>query len=94
MDDEFRRQLLERLKSIERQLDALDTSQSQLKEAYARSRAHARRLWLRPPMWTFEQHPPRPLDLRMLPAAPRHGRASEGLRRQDLLAKRARQRAV
>jgi hypothetical protein len=70
MNDEFRRQLLERLKAIERRLDALDASQSQLKEAYARSRAHVRRLWLRPPMWTFEQHPSRPLDLPMLPAAP------------------------
>jgi glycosyltransferase involved in cell wall biosynthesis len=63
MDDEFKREILERLKSIETQLDALDDSQGQLKEAYARSRAHGRRLWLRPPMWTFEQHSPRPLDL-------------------------------
>ena len=70
MDDDFRRQLLEQLAAIERRLDALDASQSQLKEAYARSRAHVRRLWLRPPMWTFEQYAPRVLDLRMLPAAP------------------------
>lgn len=70
MDDEFRKQLLERLTAIEQRLDAIDASQSQLKEAYARSRAHVRRLWLRPPMWTFEQHPPHPLDLRKLPAAP------------------------
>jgi len=27
-------------------------------------------LWLRPPKWTYEQHPPRPLDLRSLPAPP------------------------
>lgn len=70
MDDEFKKQLLERLKVIEQRLDELDTSQNQLSEAYARSRAHMRRLWLRPPMWTFEQYPPRPLDLRPLPAAP------------------------
>ena len=70
MDDEFRKQLSDRLTAIERRLDALDASQSQLREAYARSRAHVRRIWLRPPMWTFEQHPPRPLDLRGLPAAP------------------------
>ncbi|MEH2561464.1 hypothetical protein [Bradyrhizobium sp. AZCC 2289] len=68
--DELRQQLLERLKAIEQRLDALDASQSQLKDAYARSRAHLRRLWLRPPMWTYEQHPPRPLDLRSLPAPP------------------------
>ena len=66
--DEFRRQLLARLRSIEERLDTLAKSQSQLQEAYARSRAHRRRLWLRPPMWTFEQHPPRPLNLSSLPA--------------------------
>ena len=70
MNDEFRQQLLERLKAIEQRLDMLEADQSQLREAYARSRAHLRRLWLRPPMWTFEQHPPRPLDLSKLPAAP------------------------
>lgn len=70
MEDEFRQQLLEQLKAIEQRLDALDASQRQLKEAYARSRAHVRRLWLRPPMWTYEQHPPRPLNLRSLPAPP------------------------
>ena len=70
MDDEFKQKLLERLKAIEQRLDTLEADQSQLREAYARSRAHLRRLWLRPPMWTFEQHPPRPLDLSKLPAAP------------------------
>jgi len=66
MDDEFKREVLTRLQTIEDRLDALDKSQAQLQQAYARSRAHLRRLWLRPPMWTFEQHPPRPLDLRSL----------------------------
>ena len=70
MDDELKRQLLERLDAIEQRLDELAASQSHLKEAYARSRAHLRRLWLRPPMWTFEQHPPRPLNLRAQLAAP------------------------
>ena len=70
MDDEFKQKLLVRLKAIEQRLDTLEADQSQLREAYARSRAHLRRLWLRRPMWTFEQHPPRPLDLSKLPAAP------------------------
>ena len=70
MDDDFKRELLERLKAIEERLDGLDASQDQLQEAYARSRAHLRRLWLRPPMWTFEQHSPRPLDLQSLPTPP------------------------
>ena len=33
MDDEFRQQLVERLKAIEHRLDALDASQRQLNEA-------------------------------------------------------------
>jgi hypothetical protein len=48
MDDEFKQKLLERLKAIEQRLDTLEADQSQLREAYARSRAHLRRLWLRP----------------------------------------------
>jgi glycosyltransferase involved in cell wall biosynthesis len=70
MDDEFRKQLQERLEAIELRLDTLAADQSQLKEAYARLRAHGRRIWLRPPMWIYEQHAPRRLDLHMLPAPP------------------------
>ncbi len=70
MDDEFKHELREKLKAIEERLNELEGSHNQLKEAYSRSRAHLRRLWLRPPMWTFEQHPPYPLDLRSLPAPP------------------------
>src|SRR5581483_10528741 len=54
-------ELLQRLAGIEKRLDALEDSQAQRREAYARSRVHGRRLWLRPPMWTFEQHSPHPL---------------------------------
>ena len=70
MDDKFTHELLQRLKAIEQRLDELDTRQENLQEAYARSRAHLRRLWLRPPMWTFEQHSPRSLDLSSLPGPP------------------------
>src|ERR1700726_914753 len=70
MDDKFQREVLERMKAMEERLAALDTSQHRLQEAYARSRAHLRRFWLRPPMWTFEQHSPRSLDLRALPGPP------------------------
>lgn len=42
MDDEFRQQLLERLKAIEQRLDA---SQSQLNDAYARSRRISDEAW-------------------------------------------------
>lgn len=63
MDDEFKREILKRLTAIEARIDELDTGHGHLRAAYSRSRAHLRRLWLRPPMWTFEQHPPRPLSL-------------------------------
>ena len=63
MDDELKRELLQRLTAIEARLDNFEINHSNLKAAYARSRAHGRRLWLRPPMWTYEQHPPRPLAL-------------------------------
>jgi glycosyltransferase involved in cell wall biosynthesis len=70
MDDGFDREFLERLKAVERRLDGIEQSHGLLREAYARSRAHLRRFSLRPPMWTFEQHLPRPLDLRSLPGPP------------------------
>jgi len=70
MDDKFKREVSERLNAIEKRLDELGANQERLQEAYARSRAHLRRLWLRPPMWTFEQHSPRSLDLRSLPGPP------------------------
>jgi glycosyltransferase involved in cell wall biosynthesis len=62
--------LLQRLKVIDERLNALDNSHKQLQQAYARSRAQVRRLWLRPPMWTFEQHAPYPLKLTSLPSPP------------------------
>ena len=52
-DDEFKRQLLERLMAIEHRLDSLDADQRQLRPPM-HDRAHLRRLWLRPPMWTYE----------------------------------------
>jgi GT2 family glycosyltransferase len=71
MDEDFKRELLQRLETIEEKVNQLDLSQHQLQQAYARTRAHVRRLWLRPPMWTFEQHSPRPLELDSFPASPR-----------------------
>jgi glycosyltransferase involved in cell wall biosynthesis len=70
MSEGFEHELLERLKAVEMRLDGMEQSHGRLREAYARSRAHFRRFSLRPPMWTFEQHLPRPLDLRSLPGPP------------------------
>jgi glycosyltransferase involved in cell wall biosynthesis len=70
MDDEFKQQTIEILKRIEDRLALLERNQNQLTKAYGRSRAIVRRFWLRPPMWTFEQHSPRPIKLAALPAPP------------------------
>jgi glycosyltransferase involved in cell wall biosynthesis len=63
MKSELERQLLERLNSIEERVRELEDSQRHLQQAYGSSRLHLRRFLLRPPMWTFEQHSPRPLSL-------------------------------
>jgi glycosyltransferase involved in cell wall biosynthesis len=63
MDSELERQLLERLRAIEDRLEELQDNQRQLQKAYGSSRMLLRRFFLRPPMWTFEQHSPRQLCL-------------------------------
>jgi len=68
MDEELGRRILARLAEIEDRLTLLERNQNLI--ASAGRRAAARRYWLRPPMWTFEQHPPRPLDISSFPPAP------------------------
>ena len=63
METELERQLLERLKALEDRMVELEDNQRQLQQAYGTSRMLLRRFFLRPPMWTFEQHSPRQLDL-------------------------------
>jgi len=70
MDDEFKQEILRILDRIEHRLAQLEKGQSQLKSAFVRSRHLLRRHWLRPPMWTFEQYSPRPVDLAAHPAPP------------------------
>jgi glycosyltransferase involved in cell wall biosynthesis len=64
MDNEFKHELLQRLDEIEDRIALLERDRSW------RSRLLFRSLWLRPPMWTFEQHPPRPLNRVALPPPP------------------------
>jgi Glycosyl transferase family 2 len=66
--DEFERRLSQRLNDVEDRLALLERNQELA--ANATRRATIRRFRLRPPMWTFEQHPPRLLDLRSFPPAP------------------------
>jgi len=61
MDDEFRKQILGRLDEVTARLTLLERNQEFL--ANAHRRGVFRKTLLRPPMWTFEQHPPRPLDM-------------------------------
>lgn len=63
MESDVQRKTLERLKAIEDRLDELEDNQRQLQQAYSSSRMLLRRFFLRPPMWTFEQHSPRRLDV-------------------------------
>ena len=70
MIEDFERQILDKLKAIEQRIEVLEAGQERLKDAYGRSRAHLRRSWIRPPMWTYEQFPPRPLNLFSIPRAP------------------------
>ena len=61
--EEFQLQVLERLKAIEDHVETLEAAQARLQDAYGSARVSHRRLLLRPPMWTWEQHSPRSLDL-------------------------------
>ncbi len=63
MESEVESQFLERLRAIEDRLGELEDNQRQLQQAYGTSRMLLRRFFLRPPMWTFEQHSPRQLNL-------------------------------
>jgi glycosyltransferase involved in cell wall biosynthesis len=70
MDDEFKQEILKRLDGIVHRLAQLEKEQNRLKSAHAMSRHILRRQRLRPPMWTFEQYPPRPLNPAEFPPAP------------------------
>ena len=64
MDGEFRQrleQLENRVALLERNLDLVSAGQR---------RSSLRSLWRRPPLWTFEQYPPRLLNLTTFSPAP------------------------
>jgi hypothetical protein len=79
LNDDLGRQILEKLNAIEDRMRALEAfcggpraanDKPKPEPANSTARPRARRHWLHPPMWTFEQYPPRSLDLRTLPVAP------------------------
>jgi glycosyltransferase involved in cell wall biosynthesis len=68
MDEEFKQNLLQRLEQLENRVALLERNQHLI--AAGQRRTSLRSLWRRPPMWTFEQHPPRLLNLRTAAPAP------------------------
>ena len=70
MQSELESQLLERLKLVEARLAELEDGQRNLQQAYGSSRLRLRRFLLRPPMWTYQQHSPRPIGLPSQDSAP------------------------
>lgn len=68
MDDEFRQRLDQRLEQLENHVALLERNQYLI--AAGQRRSSLRSLWRRPPMWTFEQYPPRLLNLTAFPSAP------------------------
>jgi len=53
-----------RLQAMERRIDELENRVIGLSRAFSRTRHQSRRIWLRPPVWTFEQYLPRKLQIK------------------------------
>lgn len=68
MDDEFRQRLEQRLEQLENRIALLGRNLELI--AAGQRRSSLRSLWRRPPIWTFEQYPPRLLNLNAFRAAP------------------------
>jgi glycosyltransferase involved in cell wall biosynthesis len=60
-----------RLAELEERLDQLEHQVKSLQKTYSLVRHATRRRWLHPPLWTFEQHAPRSLNLKLPSVAPR-----------------------
>lgn len=68
MDEDFRQGLEYRLEQLENRVALLERNLSLV--AAGQRRASFRGLWRRPPMWTFEQHLPRLLNLNAFKSPP------------------------
>jgi len=68
MDEEFGQGLRHRLEQLENRVALLERNLNLV--ATGQRRASLRGLWRRPPMWTFEQYPPRVLNLNAFRSAP------------------------
>jgi hypothetical protein len=54
----------DRIRDIENRIVELEARIESLSRAFSRARHQSRRIWLRPPLWTFEQYRPKPLSVR------------------------------
>jgi hypothetical protein len=61
MTDDLEKTILERLNALEAKIAHLDLKIDRVAHAYSIVRHGNRRVWLRPPIWTFEQHSPQQL---------------------------------
>jgi hypothetical protein len=52
-----------RVRELERRVQALEARVNSLSRAFSVARHSVRRVWLRPPIWTFEQHQPRAIAI-------------------------------
>src|SRR5215813_8624426 len=68
MDDDLSKQLLKKLEEMEERVALLERNQELAASTIRRTLV--RRLLMRPPMWKFEQHQPRPLELSSFPSTP------------------------
>jgi len=48
---------------MERRISELENRVIGLSRAFSQARHQSRRIWLRPPVWTFEQYLPRKLEI-------------------------------
>jgi glycosyltransferase involved in cell wall biosynthesis len=64
MNDELQKALMERLASLEGRIARLESRVDLAARAYSRARHQLRRIWVRPPLWKFEQYSPRPIAVR------------------------------
>jgi glycosyltransferase involved in cell wall biosynthesis len=59
---DFESRVLAELRELKDRIAKLEDRTDSIARAFSRLRHQGRRVWLRPPLWTFEQYVPRPLN--------------------------------
>ena len=63
MNSHFEDPFKNRIEDLENRIAELEIRVNSLASAFSRTRHQARRAWLRPPLWTFEQYKPRKIRI-------------------------------